>query len=409
MILVLVKLRACSQPDGVDDFWGLIQTTGTRSLCSRFVDASCRHGKSITWSVDKHLCYDANSAGAIINTAIQIEDNVLLKWNRNRNYAGWEEAIGFRQCAFTESQQRNFFSADTWTYQLLSNGHNLMMLQHFQLIGRSIAVRVLNRESCSTIDRYQIGVTPLFRLNQSVKSSCKKATIYQKSRLQCCASATSGHPSESEPEVISSKNFWNALLASLDAFYRFSRPHTVIGTAIAIISVSLLAVERVSDLSPLFFAGVLEALVPALFMNLYIVGLNQLYDVDIDKINKPDLPLASGEYSVTTGTAIVLCVAVLCSDPWRGLGIGPTQSSQNPKALVGPCLATNKVSVSTISLSSHNKGQLYSSVNIMKSFLHVGVKSFVIAWVVRSWPLFWALFISFMLGTAYSVNASTFP
>lgn len=30
-------------------------------------------------------------------------------------------------------------------------------------------------------------------------------------------------------------------------------------------------------------------------MNVSIVGLNQLYDVEIDKINKPYLPLASGE------------------------------------------------------------------------------------------------------------------
>ena len=41
--------------------------------------------------------------------------------------------------------------------------------------------------------------------------------------------------------------------------------------------------------------GLLQALVPALLMNVSIVGLNQLYDVEIDKINKPYLPLASGE------------------------------------------------------------------------------------------------------------------
>ncbi|XP_031261321.1 homogentisate phytyltransferase 1, chloroplastic-like [Pistacia vera] len=30
--------------------------------------------------------------------------------------------------------------------------------------------------------------------------------------------------------------------------------------------------------------------------------------------------------------------------------------------------------------------------------------SFWLGWVVGSWPLFWALFISFVLGTAYSIN-----
>lgn len=33
-------------------------------------------------------------------------------------------------------------------------------------------------------------------------------------------------------------------------------------------------------------------------------------------------------------------------------------------------------------------------------------QSFGVAWVVGSLPLFWALFISFILGTAYSVNVS---
>jgi hypothetical protein len=27
-----------------------------------------------------------------------------------------------------------------------------------------------------------------------------------------------------------------------------------------------------------------------------------------------------------------------------------------------------------------------------------------VGWLVGSWPLFWALFISFILGTAYSIN-----
>ncbi|KAI8569179.1 hypothetical protein RHMOL_Rhmol02G0258700 [Rhododendron molle] len=40
-------------------------------------------------------------------------------------------------------------------------------------------------------------------------------------------------------------------------------------------------------------------------MNIYVVGLNQLFDVDIDKVNKPYLPLASGEFSMELGWAIV--------------------------------------------------------------------------------------------------------
>ncbi len=42
---------------------------------------------------------------------------------------------------------------------------------------------------------------------------------------------------------------------------------------------------------------------------MFITGLNQLTDVEIDRINKPYLPLASGAYTLTTGYLIVgLCL-----------------------------------------------------------------------------------------------------
>ncbi|EPS63580.1 homogentisic acid phytyltransferase, partial [Genlisea aurea] len=91
---------------------------------------------------------------------------------------------------------------------------------------------------------------------------------------------------ESEP----SKSPWSSVQSAWDVFYRFSRPHTVIGTVLSIISVSLLAVEKSSDISPLFLTGVFEAIIASVMMNIYIVGLNQISDIDIDKVNKPYLP-----------------------------------------------------------------------------------------------------------------------
>ncbi|KAJ8774257.1 hypothetical protein K2173_009688 [Erythroxylum novogranatense] len=91
----------------------------------------------------------------------------------------------------------------------------------------------------------------------------------------------------------------------LNSFYQFSRPHTVIGTLIGITSVSLLPVESIADLSPSFFVGLMKALVPSVLMNIYVVGLNQLFDVEIDKTNKPYLPIASGYFSMETGVTIV--------------------------------------------------------------------------------------------------------
>ena len=51
-------------------------------------------------------------------------------------------------------------------------------------------------------------------------------------------------------------------------------------------------------------AGLLQALTAALLMNVCIVGINQLYDVDIDRVNKPYLPLASGEISMRGGILV---------------------------------------------------------------------------------------------------------
>lgn len=54
------------------------------------------------------------------------------------------------------------------------------------------------------------------------------------------------------------------------------------------------------------------ALSSAVLMNIFIVGINQIFDVPIDKINKPDLPLPKG--SLTTNGAIgIVSVAVITS------------------------------------------------------------------------------------------------
>ena len=92
---------------------------------------------------------------------------------------------------------------------------------------------------------------------------------------------------------------------SFDALVRFTRPHTMLGTAVSVTSVSLLALDAASDLTPRFALCLAAALSSALAMNVSIVGLNQVYDVEIDRVNKPYLPLASGEMSIAWGRRTV--------------------------------------------------------------------------------------------------------
>lgn len=94
------------------------------------------------------------------------------------------------------------------------------------------------------------------------------------------------------------------------SLWQFSRPHTIYGTLISVFSISFLAMHHHSLPLPQATAYFLTAVIPALLLNIYIVGLNQFYDVPIDRVNKPYLPLASG--AMTSADAqFVITVALL--------------------------------------------------------------------------------------------------
>ncbi|MBF2036437.1 MAG: homogentisate phytyltransferase [Leptolyngbyaceae cyanobacterium T60_A2020_046] len=97
----------------------------------------------------------------------------------------------------------------------------------------------------------------------------------------------------------------------LTAFWKFSRPHTVVGTSLSVIGVFVVAWTVVQDhalatAAPLLNPfSLLLPLIACLAGNIYIVGLNQIEDVEIDRINKPHLPIAAGEFSLLDAWWIV--------------------------------------------------------------------------------------------------------
>jgi homogentisate phytyltransferase/homogentisate geranylgeranyltransferase len=95
-------------------------------------------------------------------------------------------------------------------------------------------------------------------------------------------------------------------------FWRFSRPHTVIGTSLSIFTLFVMA-TRLTDTPPEVstLVAALGVWLACLAGNIYIVGLNQLEDIAIDKINKPQLPLAAGRFSYRTGKTIVILAGIL--------------------------------------------------------------------------------------------------
>ena len=94
--------------------------------------------------------------------------------------------------------------------------------------------------------------------------------------------------------------------------WRFTRPHTIIGSALAIPALHILAAPTyAAAFSMRTLKSVVFAMIPALLMNLYITGLNQVTDVEIDKINKPNLPIAAGDLSLKTGIITVIVSLIL--------------------------------------------------------------------------------------------------
>lgn len=85
----------------------------------------------------------------------------------------------------------------------------------------------------------------------------------------------------------------------------------MLGTAVSVASVSCMAAgDAVVHASEAFAMKLVQAMASALLMNVAIVGINQVHDVDVDKINKPYLPLASGAMDVQEGKRIAWTCAV---------------------------------------------------------------------------------------------------
>jgi homogentisate phytyltransferase / homogentisate geranylgeranyltransferase len=94
--------------------------------------------------------------------------------------------------------------------------------------------------------------------------------------------------------------------------WKFSRPHTIIGTSLSVFALFAIAVATTHPhLSSTEAIQLFGTWIACLLGNVYIVGLNQLYDVEIDRVNKPDLPLASGKLSITQGKWIVGITGIL--------------------------------------------------------------------------------------------------
>ncbi|KAK7290044.1 hypothetical protein RIF29_04171 [Crotalaria pallida] len=125
----------------------------------------------------------------------------------------------------------------------------------------------------------------------------------QKYRSKFSINATSGQSFNQEAR--DQKSISDSIKNGLIVLYRFTRPYSAIPIVHAATAMAILTVEKFSDLSLVFVNGWLQVVIPYVLMIIVNCGLNELCDLEIDKINKPHLPLASGAISFGTGAAIV--------------------------------------------------------------------------------------------------------
>jgi homogentisate phytyltransferase / homogentisate geranylgeranyltransferase len=131
------------------------------------------------------------------------------------------------------------------------------------------------------------------------------------------------------------------VLGALAVLWRFSRPHTLIGTFVSATGLYLIAVHELpgSGLDHLLWV-----IVAGSGVNLAIVGVNQITDVEIDRVNKPHLPLAAGELTREAAWRIVFVAALL------PLVLGLTQGALETGAVVAALAVGAAYSLSPVRL-----------------------------------------------------------
>jgi homogentisate phytyltransferase/homogentisate geranylgeranyltransferase len=102
--------------------------------------------------------------------------------------------------------------------------------------------------------------------------------------------------------------------------WRFSRPHTLVGTTVSILGIYMIAAVELPGVALGDGAADLAlAVLAGAAVNVYIVGLNQCEDVGIDRINKPRLPIPDGRLSLRAAWRLVIGCGV------TALGLAVTQ------------------------------------------------------------------------------------
>lgn len=98
-------------------------------------------------------------------------------------------------------------------------------------------------------------------------------------------------------------------MKTINIIWKFSRPHTIIGSVISITALYMMA-YRTNE--PFDLSLLLLSIIVGICCNVFIVGINQVSDIEIDRINKPELPIPAGVLSLRQAKNIVYVALIIC-------------------------------------------------------------------------------------------------
>jgi homogentisate phytyltransferase / homogentisate geranylgeranyltransferase len=150
----------------------------------------------------------------------------------------------------------------------------------------------------------------------------------------------------------------------LGVLWRFARPHTIVGTALSVAGLYAIAVAELpgSGLDHLWWV-----LVAALGVNVAIVGINQITDVEIDRVNKPWLPIAAGELSREAAWRIVGVAAAV------PVGLALTQGALETAAVVSSLAVGAAYSLPPVRLKRYPVAASLSISGVRAAAVNLGV------------------------------------
>jgi homogentisate phytyltransferase/homogentisate geranylgeranyltransferase len=101
-------------------------------------------------------------------------------------------------------------------------------------------------------------------------------------------------------------------LAWWQGLYRFSRPESTLGSMVMSTAIALALLPALPS-DPVVFAKIVACILAMSLWTIASHGINQIYDLPVDRINKPDFPLPSGVMTVEQAWVVSITTGVLGS------------------------------------------------------------------------------------------------